>query len=71
MILKFSINSGQQLRFPSNVKSSKGGAFFASRCLYTALEIAIFPPGLVSNVVSYPFTNTSFNKSNGSSVVTI
>ena len=42
MILKFSINSGRQLRCPSNVSSSFGDRFFASRCWCTALKTVIF-----------------------------
>ena len=66
IILKFSMNSGQQFGFLSNVNSSIGDKFFASICWCTALKTVISSLELVSKIVSCSSTNRSINKSTGS-----
>ena len=60
------MNSGQQLGFLSNVNSSIGGNFFASRCWCTAPNTVIFSLELVSKIASCSSTKKLINKSTGS-----
>ena len=65
MILKFLTNSDQRLGFRSNVNSSIGGKFFASRCGCSVLKTVIIPLEIVSKIVSCPSTNRSINNLTG------